>query len=420
VAFLLRGGDVHEIYQLKRQGLSISAISAMTGFDRKTIRKYLADAEAAPRYTPRPPQPSKLAPYQAYIDQRLTAGVWNAQVLLRELRDRGYTGGVTILKEYLQPKRQAAREVAVRRFETPPGHQAQVDWGELGSLESAGERRATIYGFVFTLGSSRALFADLALDQTLATLLTLHEAAFEALGGVPQEILYDWMKTVVLGTDERGEVRWHPVFLDFARYWGFTPRLCRPYRPQTKGKVENGIRYLRGNFVLGCQAGAFPEMRTELRQWLWGVANRRVHGTTGRVIFDAWQDERAWLQGIGSRAPFPYVPQVARRVARDAYVSYQSNRYSVPWARVGQEVWLREVGGQVEIWASGERLAVHPHCRGHHQMLTVPAHHVGMPTTAPTRPGKAHVTLAAEPPAPTVEVRSLDVYETWAETGGPP
>jgi len=412
---------VHDIHQFKRQGLSISEISALTGFDRKTIRKYLAQPDAAPRYAPRPKQQSKLEPYRAYIDQRLQAGVWNAQVLLRELREQGYSGGVTILKDYLKPKRQMAREVAVRRFETPPGYQAQVDWGELGKLRMAGERTATLWGFVFTLGASRAIFTDVATDQTLGTLLALHEAAFEALGGIPQQILYDWMKTVALGTDDRGEVRWHPVFLDFARYWGFTPRLCRPYRPQTKGKVESGIRYLRGNFLCGCQAGSYPELRTELRQWTWEVANRRVHGTTGQVIFEAWQAERGALSPIGSRAPFPYVPQVARRVTRDAYVSYQSNRYSVPWSTVGQEVFVRNRGGQVEIWREGERLAVHPQGTGRHQVFTVPAHHTGLPIPPATRRSKAKVEVAAErEAAPAVEARPLSVYEAWAEAGGAP
>jgi transposase len=114
----------------------------------------------------------------------------------------------------------------VRRFETAPGKQAQVDWGHLGTLEIA-EQEQKLHGFTFTLGYSRRMVAEAALDQKLGTLLRLHEAAFQQTGGVPEEILYDRMKTVWLGTDERGEIVWHPVFLDFASYWGFTLRLCR-------------------------------------------------------------------------------------------------------------------------------------------------------------------------------------------------
>ena len=169
-------------------------------------------------------------------------------MLLRELRQRGYGGGYTILTDWLRPQRESARAVAVRRFETPMGHQAQVDWGHLGSIEIDGKTRQ-LSGFTFTLGYSRAMMAEAALDQTLGTLLRMHEEAFRQLGGVPEEILYDRMKTVWLKTDERGEIVWHPVFSDFPRYWGFRPRFCRPYRAQTKGKIESGIKYVRRNFL---------------------------------------------------------------------------------------------------------------------------------------------------------------------------
>jgi hypothetical protein len=185
----------------------------------------------------------------------------NAQVLLREIRQRGYGGGYTILKDWLHPQRSAAYAAAVRRFETPPGKQAQVDWGHLGDPEVDGAAHR-IWGFTITLGYSRRMWAQAALDQKLGTLLRMHEGAFQEWGGVPEEILYERMRTVWLGQDERGEIIWHPVFLDFARYWGFQPRLCRPYRAQTKGKIESGVKYVRRNFVCGLQGrepGCFPQ-----------------------------------------------------------------------------------------------------------------------------------------------------------------
>lgn len=251
---------MNDIQEFKRQGLSISQISTLTGFSRPTISKYLK-TPGTPRYGPRQPRPSKLDPFKPYLRDRMSAGVWNAVVLLREIQERGYTGQYSIVKDFLRPARQEAAAVAVRRFETPAGHQAQVDWGDLGHLETA-QGRQTLYGFVFTLGHSRALFADVATDTRVATLLRLHEAAFTEMGGVPREILYDRMKTVVLGTDERGETRWHPLLADFARHWGFTPRACRPYRPQTKGKVESGVGYVRKNFLCGRQASDLPDLRS--------------------------------------------------------------------------------------------------------------------------------------------------------------
>jgi len=221
---LFRGKDVEEISELKREGLSIQAISQLTGFDRKTIRKYLLKPEGRPVYGPRSAPVSKLELFKPYLKERLQAGVWNAQVLLRELRQRNYSGGYTILTDWLRPQRESARVVAVRRFETPPGKQAQVDWGHLGSLLESGEERM-LWGFTMTLGYSRMMMAEAATDQKLGTLLRMHEAAFQQWGCVPEEILYDRMKTVWTGTDERGEIVWNAVFLDFARYWGFTPRL---------------------------------------------------------------------------------------------------------------------------------------------------------------------------------------------------
>ena len=226
---------MEEINELKREGLSIQAISQLTGFDRKTIRKYLLKPTGRPMYSARHAPVSKLESFKPYLKERLQVGVWNARVLLRELRQRNYQGSYTILTDWLRPQRESARVVAVRRFETPPGKQAQVDWGHLGSLTGNGGARM-LWGFTMTLGYSRIMMAAAATDQKLGTLLRMHEAAFEQWGGVPEEILYDRMKTVWTGTDERGEIVWNAVFLDFARYWGFTPRLCRPYRAQTTPK----------------------------------------------------------------------------------------------------------------------------------------------------------------------------------------
>jgi transposase len=143
---LLRAKDLQEFMEMKREGLSASAISKLKGYDRKTVRKYLLKPEAVPRYGPRDKQASKLDPHKDYVQDRLKAGVWNAQVLLRELRQRGYQGGYTILKDWLQPQRAAGMATAVLRFETPPGRQAQVDWGHLGYLETGGEQ-SRVWGF---------------------------------------------------------------------------------------------------------------------------------------------------------------------------------------------------------------------------------------------------------------------------------
>ena len=409
---MLRGAEMNEINDYKRQGLNVSQISDLTGYSRPTIRKYLAQTNP-PRYGPRPPRPTLLDPYKPFLQERMAAGVWNAVVLFKQVQERGYGGCYSVLKRYLQPQRKEALTVAVRRFETPAGHQAQVDWGDLGDLTDHDGTHHKLNAFVMTLGYSRALFCDIAQDQKLPTFLRLHEAAFEYLGGVCTEILYDNTKTVVLktltqGVDARGEVKLNPAFADFARYWGFTPRLCRPYRPQTKGKVESGVKYLRTNFLCGRDATDLQDLRQQMRVWVADVANGRVHGTTHRLVKEAWEEEKPALQPTAHRRAFPLVVEEVRRVTRDAFVCFKSNRYSVPWKQAGKEVLVREVGAVVEIVRDETQVAVHALCLQSHQTLVIAEHHKDIPTL-PSKTGKARLSLTVHPPQ--VEVRSLAVYE---------
>jgi len=411
---VLRGADVNDLSELKREGMGIQAISELMGYDPKTVRKYLLQPETVPEYTARTAQPSKLDDYKPFLSERLKAGVWNAQVLLRELKKQGYQGGRTILKDWLQPQRAEVRATAVRRFETPPGHQAQVDWGHLGQLEADGNRRR-IWGFAITLGYSRRMWAEAALDQKLGTLLRMHEEAFSEWGAVPEEILYDRMKTVWLGADERGEIIWHPVFLDFARYWGFRPRLCRPYRAQTKGKIESGVKYIRRNFLCGLQGrepSCLMDFNTQLREWVATVANTRVHGTTHQNVGLSWDLDQLHMQPVHGRPPFPYQDDELRKVARDAYVSWQASRYSVPWQYVGRQVAVRQQGPDVEVRWGGQRIAVHLRARRPHQVITDRSHHESIPFGGDSRGRKILVELRET--APSVETRPLAAYESLA------
>ena len=408
---------MHDLEEMKQTGMSISAISELTGYDRKTVRKYLLNREALPMYPERPAQRSKLDSFKPYLEGRLRAGVWNAQVLLRELRDRGYSGGYTILKDWLHPQRLAGCAAAVRRFETPPGKQAQVDWGRLGYLEVDGVPHR-FWGFAITLGYSRRMWAQAALDQRLGTLLRMHEAAFQEWGAIPEEILYDRMKTVWLDTDARDEIVWHPVFLDFARYWGFKPRLCRAYRAQTKGKIESGVKYIRRNFLcglLGREPSCLEDFNAELRQWVDKVANRRVHGTTYEQVLIRWDGDQFSMQSLNGRRPYPYVDDELRKVARDAYVSWQASRYSVPWHFAGKEVWVREQGGSVEVHYGGERIAVHQCATRKHQVITEHAHHHGIPWGVAQ--GGDKILVRIRETAPTVETRPLAAYASVAMGG---
>jgi transposase len=223
-----------------------------------------------------------------------------------ELRERGYSGGYTMLKLFVASQRPPQAVEPVVRFETGPGEQMQVDWAVI----RRGSNRLSV--FVATLGWSRATYVEFVTDERVETLIEAHENAFLAFGGTPREVLYDNMRTVVLERHGygRGRHRFHPGFLDFARHCGFRPRLCAPYRAQTKGKVERFIRYLRHSFYVPlasrlAQEGLIVDRETAnltVGRWLREVANVRVHGTTGEIPAERLAVERVQLQAV----PTPY------------------------------------------------------------------------------------------------------------------
>lgn len=289
---------------MHKQGYSKKRIARELGISVNTVRKYIISNEA-PSYSKRPPKRMKLDPYRDYIKQRLKAAHPNwfpATVLFRELKTMGYTGGETTLRNYLRGQRPVKREEPVTRFETAPGKQMQVDWAEFR------KGRDRLSAFVATLGYSRASYVEFVVNEKLHTLLRCHENAFDYFGGIPKEILYDNMKTVIIERNCYGEGkhRFQSGFWDFSKHHGFIPRICRPYRAKTKGKVERFIHYLRYNFYNPLLA-EFNHLREPLDvdtanqrvlSWLNRVANCRVHGTTQAVPFERLELEKEVLESL--------------------------------------------------------------------------------------------------------------------------
>ncbi len=294
---MLEGRDLLMIHDLYRQGLSIQEIARATGQDRKTVRKYLKSGLEPPVYGPRAPRGSLLNPYKDFIRERLQATPQLSAVRLdREIRALGYGGGHTIVKDFVRAVRPAPPPVFERRFETAPGKQAQVDFAHFRvRFEDSPDHERVVWLFSLVLGFSRYLFARFVPGQRTAEVVRCHLAAFAALGGVPREILYDRMKTAVLGEDEAGRVVFNETLLDLARHHGFTPRACKPYRAKTKGKVERPFRYIRQDFFLGRTFHNLDDLNRQLADWLERVANPRTHGTTGRVVAEAFAEEKPAL-----------------------------------------------------------------------------------------------------------------------------
>lgn len=402
---MLKGGTVKQIYELRGAGRSIRGIAERLGLSRNTVRKYLR-SPGVPVAKARPRRPSKLDPYRPFLEARIGAGVLNTAVLLRELRARGYTGGVTILKEYVEPFRHARRAEVTVRFETAPGEQAQVDWGKFRYRADDGSERS-VWCFVLVLSWSRAIYVEFAPRADVATFIRCHLHAFERLGGLPRRCLYDNAKVVVLGRDAAGEPLWNGRFLDFALRLGFDSRLCRPYRAQTKGRVESGVKYVRGNFWPTARFTDLADLNRQADAWADEVADPRVHGTTLERPAERLVQERPHLLALPPAERLVAFRREERRVGRDGFVAYERAWYGVPWRWAGTTVQVQVEAATIALWAGEQRLAVHPRAVRPGQRLIAPGQWAGLPR-GDGRPLREP--LAVQVPDVEVEQRSLAAY----------
>jgi transposase len=402
------------ILDLARQGLTVSAIARRTGHDRKTIRKYLERGLEPPAYTPRPPTPSPLAPFEAFLRERVARFPdLTGRRLWREVRDLGFPGGYSTVTDFLRTVRPPAEPAAFeRRFETPLGRQAQVDFAYFKlRFEDEPSSERIVWLFSLVLGHSRMMWARFVAQQDLATVLRCHVAAFEALGGVPGEILYDRMRTAVLGeVDDRGIV-YNDKLLALAAHYGFLPRACRPYRAKTKGKVERPFRYVREDFFLARSFRNLEDLNAQFTQWLDQVANRRLHGTTGRVVIEHFAEERPTLKDLPA-GPFNAVLRLERRISHEGMVSVGGNLYSVPDGTRRRPVEVQVTASEVHILEDGRLVAAHPVLEGRGRRRIAEGHRRLPPSHNSTTPRSGAAVASPAPVAAAgVAPRSLAIYE---------
>jgi len=246
---------------------------------------------------------SKLDPFKTLLDQYLEKGIFNCEVLLRLLKERGYTGGITIIKDYVKPRRPPKHAPAVQRYETKAGYQAQVDWKICEYIDLNGEVRK-IPVFAMVLGYSRAMYIEFTKRCDIHSFLRCLMNGLEYFGGVPKTMLTDQMKTVILGMGDDRKPRWHPLFEDFAAAIGLIPKVCRVRRPQTKGKVERSVQFIEQNFMPGRSFTDLGDLNRQARQWC-DEQNRRIHGTTGERPIDRLAQEKLGMLPSGTLGKVP-------------------------------------------------------------------------------------------------------------------
>ena len=410
---MLKLGEIVVIQQLKDEGLTVKAIARQLGLDRKTVRKYLELGLQGPVYGPRAPRPTVIDPYKEYLSERLKAyPQLRASRLLRELKGLGYEGGYTTVKDFLRSVRPEPDHGYEHRFETPPGKQAQVDFARFVVVfQSEPTQARVVWLFGLVLGYSRYLFGRYVLHQDLATVLRCHLEAFAVLGGVPQQILYDRMKTAVLGDGADGHIVYNSRLLDLARHCGFTPKACAAYRAKTKGKIERPFRYVREDFFLGRQFWDLADLNLQFDAWLRDVANVRCHGTTGRIVSEAFAEEQSALLALPLH-PYSAVLRVERRISNEGMVSVDGNDYSVPDTTRRRVVEVQVTCNEIQILDQGQLVAVHELLQGRGQRV-VAAGHRRYPPPGP-RGGRPRADQVIPLPGQHVTRRDLSIYDTVA------
>ncbi len=417
---------VQQMLALHELGWGTRRIAKELGVARNTVKRYLEAGGYAPYASPQ--RPRKLDDLEGWLQERFLQHRGNCDVVRQELiRVHDLSVSLRTVERACSPYRAelTARARATLRFETPPGKQMQIDFGVV-SVEIGGQK-TPVHLFVATLVYSRLGYVAAFSHERQSAWFAGMEGAFAHFGGIPREVLMDNARPLVDRHDvQTREVVFNARLHAFARHWGFTPKACAPYRPRTKGKVENGVGYVKNNALAGRSFASWQALEAHLAQWQREVADVRSHGTTGESPRERFQrEERPALAPLNGRPPYAQVRQVRRSVSTEACVEVDTHRYSVPWRLIGEVVSVRIEGAQLSIHYAGQEVARHAVLEGTRRRAIDPAHFDGLvgrafaPRGETTNPGPAQPepsTAAAQTALSGELARPLTEYE--AVTGG--
>lgn len=408
---MLQPDEVAAMVRLHELGWGAKRLSKEFGCARNTVRRYLRAGGAVP--FARPERKTAFDGLDDWLRERFFRHGGNADVIRQELAsEHGIVIGLRSVELRVQRWRRElrAQKRATVRFETPPGHQLQIDFGE--SRVWIGDERVRVHLFVATLGYSRRMHIQPSLRERQVDWFEGMEGAFLRFAGVPAEVLVDNAKALVEHHDAATrEVRFNARLHAFARYWGFSPRACAPYRARTKGKDERGVGYVKRNAVAGRRFASWGAFVAHLDQWNREIADVRVHGTTGELPLVRFADEAGALRPLGGRAAFGQLRDLIRKVRPDCAIDLDTNSYSVPWRLVGETVQVVVLAGRVIVRHAGEVVADHPMCDGRRQRVIDRAHLAGLVGTGSFR-------AATSPPMPSPALlRPLAEYEALVGGG---
>lgn len=377
-----------DVVSLYKEHNSFRKVSSLTGLSRNTVKRIIKNTHA-PQDNCRS-RKSKLVPFYDYIRGRYEEGL-SAYLIHQEISKAGFSGSYDPVQRYVKTlkDKEAVNKKTTVRFETAPGHQAQVDWGYCGHSIDKNGKLKPIYVFAYILGFSRFCYVEFTQSMQQGILINCHKNAFDYCNGVPTEILYDNMKQVRL---EQNKL--NPLFIDFSQYYGFNIKTCRPYRPRTKGKVERLINYIKGNFLQSKSFTSLEDSNAQAREWMSNVANNRVHGTTGKKPCDMLASET--LVNHLVLKPFNLTICTERKVSSESYIHYQGNKYSAPPETVFKTVTVEHLGEKIKIYSKDILIAEHVCVQGKGKTIAKDEHiekiwklTLNQPTNKPT-PKRLH------------------------------
>jgi len=341
--------DLHE-----HQGLNASQIAKELALDPRTVAYWLTQEHFRPR-TPRQ-HPSKLDPFKAQIVRLLERYPYSAAQVFQRLREQGFDRGYAIVKAYVRTVR-PRRQPAFLTLAFAPGACAQVDWGVFGSVP-VGQTQRRLRFFVMVLCYSRMLYVECTVSQTMEHFLACHQHAFEFFGGIPQKVMVDNLTSAVL-TRALGEAPvFNPKYLDFARHNGFRIAPCHVGKGNEKGRVENGVGYVKKHFLAGLELPDFSALNPAARQWLDTVAHVRLHSETREQPVQAWHKERPYLRPLPLH-PFDIATVSQVRASRQCRLTLDPNRYSVPAHYAGQALTLKTYPDRLCLYHADTLIARH-------------------------------------------------------------
>jgi transposase len=354
---------------LGRQQLTVAQTARALALHPRTVAKWAGTEQFRPRAGT--PRTSKLDAFKGQIVRWLDAHPYSAQQIFQRLGEAGYGGGISIVKDYVHRIRPRHQE-AFLTLDFAAGEAAQVDWGEWGTI-GVGSTRRRLSFFLMVLCYSRRIYLEFTVSQKMEFFLACHENAFATFGGVPTRLIVDNLKSAVLQRLVGEAPVFNPKYLDFSKHWGFKISACNVRAGQEKGRVENGVGYVKKNLLAGLELPDFCAMQPAATVWVNTVADVRLHRETHQRPIDRFEDERAHLQPLNP-VGFDLARVCLARATKRFRVPLDSNHYTVPWRYAGLRLTLKAHADRVCIYDGEQLIASHPRSMDRHKDIEDPDH----------------------------------------------